>query len=165
MMTKLLALLLLLSSVCATSSCTSTASLGRLNLDENGVALHGYDPVSYHAKDGPARGTGRLTQTFDGAVYLFANEDNLTRFRRDPAYYAPLYGGWCAWAMVDGEKVDVDPKNFIVTPKGLFLFYKSFLIDTREKWLDGNPEELAAKADAMWEKLEADWAREHPGEH
>ena len=82
-----------------------------------------------------------------------ASEANRERFKAAPARYEPAYGGWCAWAMVDGSKVEVDPKSFLVEEGRLFVFYDGFLADTRKKWLKKGGAELRPKADAAWRKI------------
>jgi hypothetical protein len=58
-----------------------------------------------------------------------------------------------------GDKVQVDPKSFIVSDGRLFLFYKGLLGDTRAKWLKGDAATEAATADAMWKKVSGESAR------
>jgi len=152
---RTLALLVpLLAALCL--GCATTGD-GRLNLDREGVALGGYDPVSYHRR-GPVPGSPRFTTRLDGATFRFESEESRTRFLQSPEYYLPLYGGWCAWAMADGEKVEVDPTCFLATDDGLLLFYRSFLIDTRERWQRDDPARKKALADEHWRTLEREAA-------
>ncbi len=147
-MARLLSLLLLLLSACAATPD------GRWNVDRRGIALGGYDPVSYHRPEGPQPGKPFLTAHHDGANYQFTSEESRLRFLQSPEYYAPRYGGWCAYAMVDGEKVEVDPTCFLLTEEGLFLFYRSLILDTKERWERAGHAELKAEADARWDELE-----------
>ena len=41
----------------------------------------------------------------------FASKENLETFLSNAEKYAPAYGGWCAYAMLDGDKVEVDPNE------------------------------------------------------
>ena len=43
-----------------------------LNLNDNGVALEGYDPVSYFSQH-PQLGTSKFSSFYQGATYYFAN--------------------------------------------------------------------------------------------
>jgi len=142
------------------AACHSTPAPLADNLDASGLALEGRDPVSYFPEGGgePLPGDPELRARHHGATYWFASEANRERFVADPGRYAPAYGGWCAWAMRDGERVEVDPESFLVQDGRLLLFYTSFFADTRARWLEAEAANLRA-ADAAWERL----ARGAPG--
>ena len=130
-----------------------------LNLDSGGIALEGYDPVSYH-RQGPEKGKNALALDYNGATYLFSNSDNLETFKASPDQYLPAYGGWCAWAMLDlGEKVEVDPKTYKIIDGTSYLFYNAFFVNTLTKWNNrakGETEKaLVIKAQSEWELLES----------
>jgi YHS domain-containing protein len=82
------------------------------NVDETGLALQGYDPISYLDKAGPKEGKKEHALVHRGITYRFATAENKAKFEAEPAKYEPPYGGWCAWAMKDGEKVEIDPKKY-----------------------------------------------------
>ena len=94
------------------------------NYDDN-LAVHGYDVVSYH-DDKPLKGSKDITVTLHGITYRFANEANKDRFNADPMSFQPAYGGWCAYAMADGDQVDIDPKTFTIIEGKTYLFYNGF---------------------------------------
>jgi peroxiredoxin len=125
------------------------------------LAISGYDPVAYFPEGGgkALKGSESITVEHKGAKYRFANAANKAAFGADPAKYEPAYGGWCAWAMLDGEQVEVDPKSFIVKDGRLFLFYDGILADTRAKWLKGNHANQAGKADTNWRKTSGEAPR------
>lgn len=124
------------------------------NLDKHKLAIDGYDPVAYFPEGGgkPLKGSDKITHTHRGVVYRFASEANKALFVKTPDKFEPQYGGWCAYAMAQGEKVEIDPKSFKITEGKLYLFYKSFFNDTREKWNKDEPV-LAKKADAGWKQI------------
>ena len=130
------------------------ADLEHLNLGKSGLAISGYDPVSYFPEGGskPRKGKAELSLTDRGVTWRFASKDNLERFKKEPAKYEPDYGGWCAFAMADGQKVEVDPKSYVIQGGRLMLFYKSFFNDTRKSWLK-KPDELEGKANRAWSKI------------
>ena len=80
-----------------------------LNLEKQ-VALSGYDAVSYH-EGAPKMGEEQWSHQHCGAEYRFASKENLETFLSNAGKYAPAYGGWCAYAMLDGDKVEVDPNE------------------------------------------------------
>jgi len=149
-MLRFLAPLLLLLAGCA-----STNEAGH-NLNKHGVALEGYDPVTYHSQEGPREGLPQYWAENEGVRYWFVSVDSRTRFLQSPDYYVPRYGGWCAWAMADsGAQVEVDPECYLLTHEGLFLFYRSSLIDTRERWIKAGHDERKLVADDSWTDIRA----------
>jgi YHS domain-containing protein len=92
-----------------------------LNVQDGGVAVHGYDPVAYFTIGKPTPGKADFTATYEGATYRFASAENLALFRKDPARYAPQYGGWCAYGVAKGAKADGDPNVWKVVDGKLYL--------------------------------------------
>ena len=122
-----------------------------LNLS-NGLAIEGYDPVSYF-HGGPQKGSTALTVVQNGVTYRFANAANMNAFKQNPTMYMPMYGGWCAYAMgAKGEKVEVDPETYKIVGGHLYLFYNKYFNNTLKSW---NKDEagLKSKADANWQKI------------
>jgi hypothetical protein len=128
--------------------------LTHFNLGKGELALQGYDPVAYFAAGGgkPRKGLATITATHEGVLYRFASAENRKLFLATPATFEPQYGGWCAFAMADKEKVEIDPESFLVSDGRLYLFFKSWYADTRAKWKK-DERGLAAKADAAWRAL------------
>ena len=88
--------------------------------------------------------------TYEGATYYFQSDSNREMFDKDPAKYAPLYGGYCAMAMIMGKLEDVDP-NFFVVHDGKLLFRRNEKAHVMfSKDLEGNHK----RADANWAKLQ-----------
>ncbi len=140
-----------LLAFCRTAMAVESPDSKKFNL-ENGVGLHGYDPVSYFMDKSPTEGKKELTTKDDNVTYRFASADHLEIFKKDPKKYEPRYGGWCAYAMATGDFVDVDPKKYKITDGKLLLFYNGFWGNTLEKW---NKDETALhlKAETNWIKL------------
>ena len=119
---------------------------------KRGVALAGYDPVSYFAGK-PVEGNEQLSHVHEGITYLFSSAGNRDLFRKSPGRYAPAYGGWCAYAMgASGEKVKVDPETFKIIGDRLYLFYNFWGNNTLDTW---NKDEvpLRRQADLNWKKF------------
>lgn len=127
------------------------------NVDETGLALQGYDPISYLDKAGPKEGKKEHALVHRGITYRFATAENKAKFEAEPAKYEPPYGGWCAWAVIDGDKVEIDPMNYEVIEGRVYLFYKGWLGNAKKKWDDKLKAEGAKKtvtaADSGWKKL------------
>lgn len=123
-----------------------------LNL-ENGVAIQGYDPVTYFTQEKAVEGNKNFSVFYEGALYYFSSAENKEAFKKTPAKYEPQYGGWCAYAMgKTGEKVEVDPETFKILDGKLYLFYNKHFNNTLKSW---NKDEmnLKANADANWQKI------------
>lgn len=122
------------------------------NLDKQGLALNGYDPVSYH-KGEPQAGDPRFQVDYQSVKFWFSSEKNQKEFLKRPDRYLPAFGGWCAYAFGLGtDKVEVDPKSYLIVNGKLYLFYKDFFTDTKKLWLE-NESELKPKAAENWQKL------------
>lgn len=129
----------------------STLDVKHLNIEE-GIALSGYDPVSYFVSNEPKLGDKKLSVKHQGVIYHFSSQKNKDTFLKSPTSYLPQYGGWCAFAMGDyGEKVEVNPKTFKILDGKLYLFYNSLLNNTLKSW-NKNEKKLKAQADKNWAK-------------
>jgi YHS domain-containing protein len=121
------------------------------NVDKRGVAIEGYDPVAYF--DGkPMKGKESLTVQHQGVMYRFSSAENKAKFVANPEKYAPAYGGWCAYAMVDGEKVEVDPKTYRIVDGRLFLYYNGTWGNTLKAWNKKDEKQQTQSADSHWKK-------------
>ncbi|WP_150910386.1 YHS domain-containing (seleno)protein [Marinobacter halotolerans] len=109
----------------------------------------GYDTVSYFEAEEPIKGSADFTTQYQGATWRFASAENLARFKDDPGRYAPVYGGYCAWAVSQGYLAKGDPKHWSIKQGKLYLNYNQSVQDT---WLQ-NPEEFIQKANANWPKV------------
>lgn len=92
-----------------------------LNLDKNGLALRGYDPVSYFLNNRAERGKPSILAEHGGATYYFASEKNREEFLAKPRLYEPHYGGYCAYGVAVGQKFDGDPEVFMIVDGKLYL--------------------------------------------
>ena len=121
------------------------------NLGKQQLAIEGFDPVGYFPEGGGARlrGDAKIETVLGAARYRFASEAHRAWFLAEPERYRPKYGGWCAYAMVDGDEVEVDTNSFLIENGRLLLFYKGLFADTRAKWLP-KAAQFGPKADASW---------------
>ncbi len=120
---------------------------------KKGIALDGYDAVSYFNEKKPVKGDPSVRAISDGVVYYFATEKNKQTFLQNPQKYKPQYGGWCAYAMgANGEKVEVDPETYKVVNGKLYLFYNAFFNNTLITW-NKDESNLKSKADANWKSI------------
>ena len=66
--------------------------------DRKGVALGGFDAVSYFTDGKPVKGDAKIEATFNGALYHFVSQEHRETFERDLLKYIPAYGGFCGYA-------------------------------------------------------------------
>lgn len=119
---------------------------------KKGLALEGYDPVSYF-DGGPIEGKASINTVHRGIVYQFSSLKNLNRFKAAPEKYEPAYGGWCAYAMGEtGEKVKIDPETYTIIDGKLYLFYNFWGNNTLTDWKK-NERKLKDNADRNWKNL------------
>jgi YHS domain-containing protein len=119
---------------------------------QKGVAIKGYDPVSYLQGNKPIEGEKSISLSYNGVVYFFSSAKNLETFKKSPSKYEPAYGGWCAYAMgAKGEKVDIDPETYKIINGKIYLFYNRFLNNTLPLW-NKDEASLKAKADSFWQQ-------------
>jgi hypothetical protein len=119
------------------------------NLDADGLALHGYDPVAYFTQGAPAKGLPTLTATVHGATYRFASAAHRDAFTASPEKYLPAYGGYCAMGVAVGATFDIDPDAWRIVDGTLYLNKDR---GTQRAWLRDVPGNIA-KADMKWPEV------------
>jgi YHS domain-containing protein len=112
-------------------------------------ALQGYCPVAYVAMGKAVKGDPKISSTYEGHRYLFANADAKKMFDADPSKYQVAYDGWCATAVSMGKKVKSVPAQFSIHGGKTYLFSSA----EAKKAFDGMPEGVIMKADEQWASL------------
>jgi YHS domain-containing protein len=132
---------------------TEGARKQHFNVDKNGLAIKGYDPVAYILQKKAVKGEKQYSAVYMGILYYFGSSNNLSLFKKDPAKYEPAYGGWCAYAMGNtSEKVEIDPETFKVINGKTYLFYNFYFNNTLKSWNKDEPK-LNATAEINWLKI------------
>ena len=121
-------------------------STSAVNVDDNGLALRGYDPVSYFQGDKPRQGSARFTASYNGMTFRFASEQNRNTFRSDPAKYAPQFGGFCETGVMLSKKLDADPNVYRIHDGKLYVYINA---QARGVFLE-DPVENGRKAVRNW---------------
>jgi len=119
----------------------------KLNVDEKGVILKGYDPVAYFKQGKAVKGDPKYSSTYGGATYYFASADDKGEFDKSPVKYKPQYGGYCADAMIKGKLHDIDPNQFLIYKGKLYVCTGA----TQIKDFQAKPDVNIKKADKKWE--------------
>lgn len=121
----------------------------------DGVALGGYDVVSYFQQDPrPRAGRPDLAVDHEGLTYWFSEEANRQRFLSDRDRYLPEYGGWCSTNLAMGRLACPDYTNFKIEDDALLLFEHVGFTNGRDVW-DADPARHRASADLNWRRLSA----------
>lgn len=74
---------------------------------------------------------------------------NRHAFSAAPARYLPAYGGFCAYDVAVGKKLDVDPEAWRVVDGRL---YSNLNKKVQKTWLEDVPGNIA-KADTNWPEI------------
>jgi len=118
----------------------------------DGVAVGGYDLVSYHQPGGPLMGSTDIKLQREGLTYRFSSEENLALFLASPPTYLPRYQGWCATALAIGRLVCPDYTNFKIEDGQLLLFELVGFTNGRTLW-NSDPVSFKTRADNNASKL------------
>lgn len=134
----------------------ASAGAKEVNVDESGVALHGFDPLAYFSEERPLKGKPEHTAQWNGATYEFASSANRDTFLRDPAKYAPQFGGYCAYGVALGKKFDGDPNVWKIVGGKLYLNVNAEASKLWHQDIPGN----VRKAEANWPRIRSRTAAE-----
>lgn len=122
-------------------------------VNRDGVAIGGYDVVSYFQPGGPEKGNSNFKHVYNSVTYHFTNAENLNLFRENPEKYIPQFDGYCALAVSYGKKISIDPKTYKITDNKLYLFFKGKTshgaVNSIETW-NKNEAKLLKKAEGLW---------------
>jgi YHS domain-containing protein len=120
-----------------------------LNVDSEGRAIHGYDPVAYFEQGQAMEGNPTIGATWQGVQWLFTTEAHRDAFLANPDQYAPQNGGFCTFGVVVEQKLDVDPMVWLIEGDKLYLFLSP---QTRSNFLTDKVNNLK-KVDMNWPKV------------
>ena len=67
-----------------------------------GLAVHGYDVVSFFTDGKPAQGDATYSYVHGDATYRFVSQPHLDAFRANTEKYVPGFGGFCAFGVSVG---------------------------------------------------------------
>lgn len=120
-----------------------------VNVDKDGVALQGYDPVAFQAVGRPVPGRSDLAVTFLGAIYRFSTAEHQALFEGSPETYVPRFGGFCAYGLSRGYTAPVDITTWQIVDGRLILNYSPAI---KERF-DLDRVAYLRKAEANWPVL------------
>ncbi|WP_291734057.1 YHS domain-containing (seleno)protein [Leisingera sp. F5] len=104
-----------------------------LTLTGQPLGMHGVDPVSMFHDGNPVKGNAEFTSGYDGVEYYFASAAAQSEFDADPAAHLPQFGGFCAFGVFVGKKLDGDVRYADIVDGKLYLFVNAAIF---EKYLE-----------------------------
>ena len=120
-----------------------------VNTDKKGVALEGYDPISYFTDGKPMKGDPKIEATFNGALYHFVSQEHRETFEKAPTKYVPAYGGYCGYAASVGKVRPANPLVWSIVDGQLIVQHTKGAAELWAKDVAGN----RVKADKYWPLL------------
>src|SRR6202047_2927623 len=126
------------------------STTSKVNIDSQGVILKGCDAVAYFKEGKPVKGNPAIESTYQGATYFFASEADKADFDKDPAKYAPQYGGFCAYGVANGVLANIEGPDAFPVYKGKLYFCGN---QAALKGFRSNIDSNIDKADTNWRQL------------
>ena len=120
-----------------------------LTLTGNPLGMHGFDPVSMFRSDAPTIGDAEFTVAHDGVDYYFATADAKAAFEADPTAMLPQFGGFCAFGVYVGKKLDGDVRYADIVDGKLYLFVNAAVF---EKYL-ADRDNILRTAEEKWSSI------------
>ena len=116
----LLACALLSACVATPGRVKQTKAVAALDA-KHGLALEGYDTVSYFDGNNAQLGVAAIAYRWQGAEWRFASTAHRDAFAAAPERYAPKYGNYCAFAVSRGTTAHGDPRLWAIVDDKLYL--------------------------------------------
>jgi hypothetical protein len=121
----------------------------------SGLAIEGFDPLSYFVDGRPEMGLPEFEAAQGGAVWRFRNEGNRASFVEHPEIYGPQFGGYDPVDLARGVTVAGNPLFWLVAGDRLYLFGRE---ETRDAFA-ANPVPYLKEATTRWPALEEQLAQ------
>ncbi|EQA44801.1 YHS domain protein [Leptospira broomii serovar Hurstbridge str. 5399] len=131
------------------AACSARQAVDPIFKADGLVAIRGYDPVAYFSENKAVAGNEKFQTTWNGAKWKFSSNKNMEAFKKKPESFAPQYGGYCAYAMRDGETYEIDPNAWKIVDGKLYLNYNEKVNGFWSRDIPGN----IKKANDQWIKL------------
>ncbi len=117
----------------------------------SGIAIEGYDPVTYFIDGTPELGLPDFEYQWQGVPWYFVSAANRDVFIRNPEIYAPQYGGHCVTSLSRGYLSDGKPRLFLIRAMKLYFFYS---VANRDAFLQSEQASVR-QASNNWVTLQA----------
>lgn len=114
-----------------------------------GIAIDGSDAVAYFTEGKPVAGDVTINHEWNGVRWHFSTVANRDAFAANPEAYAPQYGGYCAWAVAQGNIATTVPEAWAIVDGKLYLNYS---VRIQRRW-EGDISGYIADADRNWPSI------------
>jgi hypothetical protein len=111
-----------------------------------GLAIDGFDPVSYFADGAPLPGRPEFELRSGGVTWRFRNEGNRSAFAAAPQVYAPQFGGYDPISVGRGGSAPGHPSLWLLAGERLYLFYS----DEARAAFAADPQTAIEAAERSW---------------
>jgi len=127
----------------------ATTSDRYLHNTVTGIAMHGYDLVSYFTQQQSQIGIAEHEVEWDGNYWHFVNAANADRFLDAPHAFLPQFNGYGAYGIASGRLTEGNPAIWALYENQLFFFHS---VNARTKWAE-NPGNFVDGGQIEWERL------------
>ena len=118
-------------------------------IDGHGVGFRGNDLIAVTTGLGVVPGQAKYTHVYDGVAYYFASDAAKKQFAAAPEKYIPKFGGYCAFGVAVGKKLDGSPRFADIVDGKLYVFLNAAVYKKYEQDKAG----VLAKAAANWPEM------------
>lgn len=140
----------LIAGILVFAKVNHVAPLSMVSPDEfdtsDGIALQGYDPVSYFTSGEAVKGSEDIQYVWKNAIWFFSSDENKTSFINNPQQYAPQFGGYCGFAVSTGFSATANPEVFKIRNDKPYLFNNADVVAEAEKG-----------GESFWTTAESNW--------
>jgi hypothetical protein len=119
---------------------------------QSGLALYGFDPVSYFTEGQPVPGIAEFEYRHAGVSWRFRNEGNRAAFATNPEIYSPRFGGYDPLGVARGVATPGHPQLWVRRDDRIYLFHKA---ETRAAFVADAAGAVAA-AEGRWPQVMKD---------
>ena len=114
--------------------------------EETGIAIGGFDPLSYFIYNEPRVGRADNEYALNGLTWRFVNPGNRDAFAEAVSVYAPAFGGYDVVGVARGVLTEGNPVIWEIHDRQLLFFYSpahkelfghdsaNYLAKARENW-------------------------------
>lgn len=114
-----------------------------------GIALNGYDVVSFYVNDKPVTGSEKFSAVWKNVKWYFVSKENLEAFKKNPDFYEPQYGGYCAYGASRGYKAPTIADTWALINNKLYFNYNQ---KVKAVW-EQNRNTYIDSANAKWQAI------------
>ena len=114
-----------------------------------GVALRGDDAVALATGLKVVPGRAKFTVERDGVAYYFSSGKTMAKFKADPQRYMPKFGGFCAFGVAVGKKLDASNRYADIVNGKLYVFLNAVAFQKYQEDKAGT----LAKAEKNWPEM------------